>query len=109
MGVLHDAPPCLVGNLQYRWRVFPNFLQLISRRAAPEYEQDFLHEVRPVRKRVRNPRVERLLALAWVLIALKSALVIWAVERYHIPFNPLWVIVPTVAFAGLCTLVYCRR
>ena len=89
--------------------MFPNFLQLISRRSAPEYEQDFLREVRPVRRRVRSRKVDRLFIVAWALIALKSAIVIWAIQRYHIPFSPLWVIVPTVAFAGLCTLVYYRR
>jgi uncharacterized membrane protein len=44
-----------------------------------------------------------------VLIALKSWLVIWAVAKYHVPIHPLWVIVPTVLFALLCTLVYLLR
>jgi hypothetical protein len=89
--------------------VFANLLQLISRREPPSYEQGFLRETQPRPKRARNPRIERLFVLAWVLIALKSAFVLWAVPHYHIPFSPYWVIVPTLLFAGLCTAVYFRR
>ena len=60
-------------------------------------------------RRVRHPRIERLFLLAWILIVLKSVFVVWAVDHYHIPFSALWVIVPTVAFAGLCTAVYFGR
>ena len=87
--------------------MFANLLQLISRRESPGYEQGFIRETRP--RRVRNPRMERLIILGWVLIALKSALVLWAVPHYHIPFSPYWVIVPTLVFAALCTAVYLRR
>jgi hypothetical protein len=89
--------------------VFPNLLQLISRRPAPDYEQGFVLETRTRRPRVRNPRIERLFLLGWILIALKSAFVLWAVPHYHIPFSPYWVILPTLMFASLCTAVYFRR
>jgi hypothetical protein len=89
--------------------MFPNLFQLISRRPPPDYELGFVEEVKTVRRRARNPRIERLFLIAWILIAFKSAFVIWAVDHYHIPFNALWVIVPTVVFAGLCTVVYFRR
>jgi hypothetical protein len=89
--------------------VFANLLQLISRRESPSYEQGFLRETPPRRKRVRNPGIERLFIFAWILIALKSAFVLWAVPHYHIPFSPYWVILPTFLFAGLCTAVYFRR
>jgi hypothetical protein len=89
--------------------VFPNLFPLISRRAAPDYDRVFVVEVRTTTRRVRNPRLERLLVIAWVLIALKTAFVLWAVPHYHIPFSPYWVVVPTLLFAALCTAVYLRR
>jgi hypothetical protein len=89
--------------------MFPNLFQLISRRPPPEYELGFVEEVRAEPRRIRNPRIERLFLIAWILIAIKSAFVVWAVGRYRIPFSPLWVILPTVAFAGLCTAVYFRK
>jgi hypothetical protein len=89
--------------------VFANLLQLISRRESPDYEQGFLREIPAKQRRVRNPGIERLFLFAWILIALKSAFVLWAVPHYHIPFSPYWVIVPTLFFAALCTAVYFRR
>ena len=47
--------------------------------------------------------------ICWCAIAVKTAGILWAFKRYHIPINPLWVILPTFAFAGLCTLVYVLR
>jgi hypothetical protein len=88
--------------------MLPNFLQLIIRRAPHDYEQGFVRAVRPSRKR-RNRKIEVLIWVCWVLIALKSVFVVWAVRHYHIPFSPLWVILPTIAFAALCTWVYYRR
>jgi hypothetical protein len=89
--------------------MFPNLFQLISRRPSPEYELGFVKEVTAVPQRIRNPRIERLFIIAWILIAIKSVVVVWAVGHYHIPFSPLWVIVPTVVFAALCAVVYFRR
>jgi hypothetical protein len=89
--------------------VFANLLQLISRRPSPDYEQGFIRETQPRPRRVRNRRIERLFVVAWILIALKTAFVLWAVPHYHIPFSPYWVIVPTLIFAALCTAVYFRR
>jgi hypothetical protein len=86
--------------------MFPNLFQLISRRTPPEYDQGFVAEVKPVAPRTRDPRIDRLFLLGWILIALKSVFVVWAVAHYHIPFSPLWVILPTVMFGGLCSAVY---
>ena len=61
------------------------------------------------RRSARNIRLERLILACWVLIAIKSVAVVWAVRHYHVPFSPLWVIVPTVLFAALCTAVYYWR
>lgn len=54
----------------------------------------------------RHERTEHFICFCWGLIALKSLLVVWAVQRYHIPFNPLWVVVPTVIFAAVATAAY---
>ncbi len=51
-------------------------------------------------------RVERLIYVCWGLIVLKSLFIVWAVGRYAIPFNPLWIIAPTIAFALLATSLY---
>jgi len=88
--------------------MFPNFFSS-SRRPAPEYERSFVREVTVKAPPPRNRRLEALIVLGWVLIALKSVVVVWAVRHYRIPFNPLWVIAPTVAFALLITYVYWKR
>ena len=46
------------------------------------------------------------MAVAWVLIAIKCVVVWWAVERWHMPFHPMWVIAPTLAFAALATFLW---
>ncbi len=52
------------------------------------------------------PRVRLVMAVAWVLIAIKCVVVWWAVERWHMPFHPMWVIAPTLAFAALATFLW---
>lgn len=91
--------------------MFANLLQLITRRppAAHAYDLAFVKEVHVRRHRTRRPDVERVLLVCWVLIAIKCWVVIWAVEKYHVPIDPLWVIVPTLLFALLCTAVYFLR
>jgi hypothetical protein len=89
--------------------VFANLLHLISRRPAPDYETGFVRDVRVTHRPARSRRVERLIWICWGLIAIKSVVVVWAVKHYRIPFSPLWVIVPTVVFASLCTGVYYLR
>ena len=53
-----------------------------------------------------SPRVRVVMAAAWVLIAVKCALVWWAVGHWHMPFHPLWIVAPTLAFAGLATTLW---
>ena len=89
--------------------MLPNPLNLIWRRPPPDYDRAFVQEVNIRRHPVRNPRVERLLIWCWVIIAIKCVVVTWAVRHYAIPFNPLWVVGPTVFFAALCTAVYYWR
>ncbi|HXQ79872.1 MAG TPA: hypothetical protein VN775_01080 [Opitutaceae bacterium] len=51
-------------------------------------------------------RVEVLIYFCWGLIVLKSFVVVWAVNHYAMPFNPMWVIAPTVTFAFVATSAY---
>ena len=46
------------------------------------------------------------LSVAWLLIALKCVLVTWAIDRWAVPIDPLWVVAPTVLFAALATFVW---
>lgn len=90
--------------------MLPNLLQLLTRRPPADYERAFVREVTaepppPARSR----QIERLLAVGWLLIVLKSLLVWWACATYPVPYHPLWIILPTVAFALLCTAVYVYR
>ena len=80
-----------------------------ARRASPSYESRFVEEVRVSGPPSRNRRVERLFIICWILIAIKSAVIFWAVHHYRIPFSALWVVAPTVVFAALVTYVYWRR
>lgn len=94
--------------------MFANLLNLITRRPppaplAPAYDLAFVKEVTVRRKRRRNPRMERVLVIGWVLIGIKCVLVGWLVGKYHVPIDPMWVIAPSIAFALLCTWVYLRR
>jgi membrane protein YdbS with pleckstrin-like domain len=86
-----------------------DLIRLINRRPPADYERGFVREVSVHQKAPRNRRVERLLAICWVLILLKSFAVVWLFDRYYVPVNPLWVIAPTVVFAALCTVVYLLR
>jgi len=54
------------------------------------------------------PPVRRLrlcLGIAWLVIIAKCLAVPWAVARWQIPVNPGWVIVPTLIFAAVVTLL----
>lgn len=47
--------------------------------------------------------VRRVMAIAWLLIAIKCVLVWWAVGHWHMPFHPMWIVAPTLVFAALAT------
>lgn len=90
--------------------MFANLLQVITRRPPSDAGRGFVEGVRLVdHVPRRNPRAEKLFLVCWLLIAGKCWLMIWLVEKYHMPLNPLWVNAPTVAFALLCTAVYFFR
>jgi hypothetical protein len=48
-------------------------------------------------------RMHRFMAVAWLLVLAKCALIWWAIGHWHVPFHPLWVVGPTLLFAVLAT------
>ena len=84
--------------------MFADFFQ--SRRPSPDYERAFVNEVNVRQTASPDPRVERLILICWILIAIKHVAVIWAVPHYHIPFHQLWVNAPTWILAAVATVVY---
>lgn len=90
--------------------MFANLLHLLTGRpAATDYQQAFVKDVHVPQRRARNPRTEKIIIVAWVLIALKAIALEWAVHTYAVPINALWVILPTVAMGLLATVLYLRR
>ena len=57
----------------------------------------------------RNRRSETWLWVGWALILTKCVLSWWAMKHYQVPIHPLWLIIPTLMFAGLCTVLYLGR
>lgn len=89
--------------------MFSNLLDLVSRRGRRDYSRAFVREVNLRRDPERDRRFERLLWIFWGVIVVKCVLVWWLMRHYAMPFSPLWVVLPTLMFAGLCTLVYIWR
>lgn len=81
----------------------------LSRKRPDEYRQSFVKEVHVSNVPVRDRKFERLLWLFWAVILAKCAFIWWLMRHYRIPFHPLWVVAPTLAFAGLIHLVYIWR
>lgn len=91
--------------------VFANLVQLLAGR-APEPESgrpSFVEEVRVPQVVPRDPRVVRLIAICWVLIAVKHVAIIWTVWHFHIPFHQLWINFPTWMLGVLATTIYYTR
>jgi hypothetical protein len=89
--------------------MFANLLHWLTRRPAHHYEGAFVAEVQVRRPVPASPKVERFILVCWILIAVKHVAVIWAVQRYHIPFHQLWVNAPTWAAGVTATLSYYYR
>lgn len=86
-----------------------NLFPWLNRQPAPPCEQAFVTEVRIRQPLPASPRVEQFILLCWILIAVKHVLIIWAVQRYHIPFHQLWVNAPTWAAGVVATWSYYAR
>ena len=90
--------------------MFANLLALIAGTPTPEIEQRaFVEEVRVTEREPRNPKVERLILVCWILIAVKHVLIIWACHRYPVPFHQLWINFPTWLLGVLATGLYYGR
>ena len=90
--------------------MFPNLVQLLAGRPPPELEhRAFVHEVEITDREQPNPRVERLILVCWLLIAVKHVAIIWAVHHYPVPFHQLWVNFPTWLLGVLATGIYYWR
>lgn len=89
--------------------MFANFLPFLRKPSPVSPEVAFVREVkihRPVR---RSRRSEFWIVVGWGLIALKTWGTFWLVERYEMPFNPWWIVLPTIFAAAVCTWIYWRR
>lgn len=90
--------------------MFANLLRLISRQPSPEASRHaFVQEVVVSDRERRNPRVERLMFICWVLIAIKHVAIIWVCHRYPVPFHQLWINFPTWLLGVLATGIYLWR
>lgn len=93
--------------------MFANLLQLISGRPPPpEIERSAFIEAVRIERDVdaqRNPRLERLILICWILIAVKHVLIIWVCHRYPVPFHQLWINFPTWLLGVLATALYYGR
>lgn len=67
------------------------------------------HPDREAELRARRHRVEVLIYACWGLIFVKCVGIVWVVQRYDIPFSPMWIVGPTVAFGALATTLYYVR
>jgi len=47
--------------------------------------------------------------VAWILIAVKHAAIIWACRNYPVPFHQLWINFPTWLLGALATGLYFGR
>jgi hypothetical protein len=51
-------------------------------------------------------RVRWIMAVLWTVIVAKSIVVWWAVGYWQMPFHPLWIVAPTIVFAGLASVIW---
>ena len=53
-----------------------------------------------------SSRARWFMLVAWLLIGTKCTLVWWAMLHWQVPFHPLWIVAPTLAFAALATFLW---
>jgi hypothetical protein len=51
-------------------------------------------------------RVRWLMAVLWGVVVAKCIVVWWAIDRWQVPFHPLWIVAPTIIFAGLASMLW---
>ena len=77
-----------------------------NRHPVSDYEHAFVADVAAVPAAQPDPRVERIILICWILIAIKHVAVIWTVHHYQVPFHQLWVNAPTWLLAAFATALY---
>lgn len=88
--------------------MFANLFPFSTRNARPHGDA-FVLEVNRVKRVPRDPKIERMFLICWVLIAIKHVAIIWAANRYPIPFHQLWINFPTWLLGLLATVIYYGR
>jgi hypothetical protein len=88
--------------------VFADFFHFKTRQRSPDDNQGFITATVAPPAEPRNQRVEQVILICWVLIAVKHIAVIWAVSHYAVPFHQLWINAPTFFLGLLATLAYYR-
>ena len=73
---------------------------------VPNHERTFVEEAMVPSAAQPDPRVERIILICWLLIAVKHVAVIWTVHHYQVPFHQLWVNAPTWLLATVATAIY---
>ncbi len=89
--------------------MFHNLISALRSSTPGESNGAFVTDVRVKRPVGRSRRAERLLGWCWALIALKCVATFWVVRHYAMPFNPWWVVAPTLLAGAACTWIYLRR
>lgn len=51
-------------------------------------------------------RMRWFLGAVWMLILAKCSLVWWAIIHWNVPFHPAWIVLPTLLFAALATVLW---
>ena len=101
--------PARVATVPPAAPMFVHLLHLIVGRPAPGQESPFVESVHVQDSEPRNPRVERLLLICWVLIAVKHVAIVWVCRHYPVPFHQLWINFPTWLLGALATGIYFAR
>ncbi len=91
------------------WRMLTSLAWLHVRRVPAPYERAFVRSVTTREPIARDAWAEKLILAGWLVIVVKSLLVIWAIDHWRVPFHPYWINVPTILMAALVTAIYLRR
>ena len=83
-----------------------NGFKLIGLSSKDEVDRTFITKVR-IRRR-RHP-VDAFLVVGWSLILVKCLASSWAVSRWQIPVDPLFIWAPSCIFGAVCTGLYLYR
>ena len=90
--------------------MFATLIKLITGEPPPEEDHNlFVQEVRVRHREPRSRRMEWFIFVAWILIGLKHAAVLWACAHYPVPFDPIWINLPTWLLGALATGIYYAR